>query len=131
MLSGRKFETLSLAKIGPANLITDYTGVLTYTTTIDFVLKKYFKLLTRSGRILLHAPFKKTFVRLKNGQLVTLEQWLSRLIGVHCVVQKMRGQFSGESVVFLKRARGPLKIPKLKLKAAKHDFYLYRYFEEV
>jgi hypothetical protein len=121
----QRFEEIPLAEFGRVNLITDYTGVLNYTECLDVVLAKYVQLIGPSGIAFVRMPFFITFIRAKDGQILSLVDWLSRIGGLSVSVDHVKHAFSFQT-------RGAtVDIPRLKLCSALSNHFLFRFFSEV
>ncbi len=122
MISGRLFESIPAREIGKADLITDHVGVLSHTPTLTQTFRKYLNLLEPGGRILVSGPFSKTLILRRDGSLVSWDVWLRSIRGLRCTTKA--------SSIIISKSKNQINIPNLRLVGARHDFYLYRYFEE-
>lgn len=59
-LSGRLFEEISQAELKPADIITDYFGVISYTKHLSLVLKKTLSALKTEGSLFIYQGSDKT-----------------------------------------------------------------------
>jgi hypothetical protein len=121
----QRFEDIPLADFGRVNLITDYTGVLNYTECLDVVVAKYVQLIGPSGIAFVRMPFFITFIRAKDGQILSLVEWLSRIGGLSVNVDHVKHAFSFQT------HGAAVNIPRLKLCSALSNHFLFRFFSEV
>jgi hypothetical protein len=120
VLTGRYFESLSLAKIQKADLITDVAGIIHYTRYLTTVLNKYMSLLNQKGRLYVFSPAQATTIINKLGRPMSLFEWLSghKDLAVEYVQGDKRSIRLKDAVFSVQKMADEVKLPKLNLISA-------------
>ena len=166
LLSGRFFEEIPNQEISSADIITDLYGVMSYSPRVDKVLSKYHSILKKGGRAYIFigdyvespdftlslramphqesgwdSPFALSKVKKKNGETVSLLEWVMAIPGFKATLQAnevepqpranvIPGVIQRTTLV-LEKADEITRIPSLRLLEADEGKPPLRFFEEV
>src|SRR5690606_4355500 len=119
----RRFEEINEVEIGKAQLITDFTGILNYTSELDLVLSKYMTALEPDGELFVIIPPQISFIETTRG-IFTLTDWLKDMFG-----SKFTSLNTGGFKI--RKDIQNVTIPKTKLLSAFHHHFVFRLFTEV
>jgi len=151
---GRFFEDIPDSEIGQADIISDLYGVMSYSSQVDQVVKKYHKILKPGGRAYIflgdyvespyehtgwYASIPKSEVTLKKNQKTSLLDWLMSVKGFRATVEHRLVEITGRSVphliqrstLVLEKISDELEIPELRLLGSDEAKPPIRNFEEV
>lgn len=166
ILSGRFFEDIPNEEIKRADIITDLYGVMSYSPRVDKVLSKYHATLKKGGRAYIFlgdyietpdfsislramphqemgwdAPFALSKVKKKNGERVSLLEWVMFLPGFRARLEANQveptstaGVLPGvrqRTTLVLEKVEDSADIPPLRLLEADEGKPPTRFFEEV
>ena len=123
IISNRKFEDISNEEIHKAKLVTDFTGVLNYTSQPQLVLQKYLDNLEVDGKLFVLLPPHITYVQTRDN-CSTLVDWLGKVFGESLT------HLEDSNVFTITKGLQPFVIPKLTLVSAFHHHYVFRLFSE-
>lgn len=116
-LTGRYFEDIPNAELGRADLISDYYGVMAYTSRPDLALNKYMELLQENGSAYVFMgnfdEIKLCRVRTKDGRDISLVDWMCAVPGVDCKMTST-SRYLGFNHEVSRAARYTLRISKRK-----------------
>ena len=129
ILDGRFVEDIPPSELGRADVITDVYGAMSYSSRIDKVLERYFRMLKPGGAIYLHSFEAHTVVTGPGGTNLFLREWLQTLPGVHAERTWRMVDF-GETIRLTLDGSEPF-IPTLVLREASEGWPPSRAFAEI
>lgn len=152
--TGRFFEDIPDSEIGQADIISDLYGVMSYSSQVDQVLKKYHRILKTGGRAYIflgdyvqnpfeysgwYASIPKSEVTLKKDQKTSLLDWLMSVKGFRATVEHRLVEITGRSVphfiqrstLVLEKISEEVEVPELRLLGSDDAKPPIRNFEEV
>ncbi len=113
--SGKKVEEYDPSDLGPADLITDVFGPMSYSPKPTTVLARYHGFLKVGGRVYFNLIRDRYRAIDSAGQAIALESLLHRLKGYKVVLFNIKGTPEGEVTVGLERTTDDFSAPAMEL----------------
>lgn len=115
MFVGKAFGKIEKTELGQPKVISDFFGVISYTTEPDRVLQTYLDILAPGGEIFIHTDLAHTqIVSNISSQPLTLLQWMRSIPEVQ--IESVRpGTFK------ITKTRSSIEVPRLELVSIQDD----------